>query len=300
LHRRAVLPVLILSAVAALPGADGSLQAQARPRPVVLSYPANVRSAGLAGAGAAMLGYAGSVFNNPSGLAPIRALSLEGSFARLPDRSTYVMSAAAVRAGQFNLGGGVQYLRLAADEPVYDNLSVAGAAVYRRGGISLGAAGKYVSLEDSAGAVSRAVTTDLSATVAFFDIAAVALSVQNVGDWTVTSPGLDLPRSTHLGFSFNVLDSYSNGRLLLAVETVWRQGQERRTVIGLEGGVVFYGVGLVARVGTGGEPGTPIKPLSSTTYGGSVVGGQARFDYAYQKRSALGRGVHLFGVRWTP
>ena len=26
----------------------------------------------------------------------------------------------------------------------------------------------------------------------------------------------------------------------------------------------------------------------------------ARLDYAFQHRSALGRDVHLFGVRWTP
>ena len=77
----------------------GPLAAQPRLVPSVLSFPANVRSAGLAGAGVAMTGYAGSVFNNPSGLAPIRALSLEATFVRLPDRSTYTMGAAAARAG---------------------------------------------------------------------------------------------------------------------------------------------------------------------------------------------------------
>jgi hypothetical protein len=28
--------------------------------------------------------------------------------------------------------------------------------------------------------------------------------------------------------------------------------------------------------------------------------GRARADYAFQRRSALGENVHLFGVRWTP
>jgi len=292
---RCAIPTALALAVSV-----GAVDAQTRPVPAILSYPANVRSAGLAGAGTAMLGYAGSVFNNPSGLAPIRALSLEASLARLPDRSTYTMGAAAVRVGRFNVGGGYQYLRFGDDGEVYDNLTWALAGVYRRGGISIGSAAKYVSLEDSAGSVSRAMTTDLSATVAFFDIAAVALSVQNVGNWTLTEPGLELPRATSLGFSFNLLDTYSNGRLLLTAETVWRRGQDRRTVVGLEGGAVFYGVGIVARVGTGGEPGTPVTPFSTTTYGGSVVAGTARLDYAYQKRSALGRSVHLFGVRWTP
>jgi len=287
-------------ALGGLPLGGQAALAQARPVPAVLTYPANVRSAGLAGAGTAMLGYAGSIFNNPSGLAAIRALSLEASLARLPDRSTYTMGAAAVRVGQFNLGGGYQYLRLSDQSPVFDNLGLAFAGVYRRGGISIGSAAKYLSLEDSTGAVSRALTTDLSATVAFFDIAAVALSVQNVGDWTLTDPGLELPRATSLGFSFNLLDTYSNGRLLLTAETVWRQGRDRRTVVGLEGGAVFYGIGLVARVGTGGEPGTPVTPFSTTTFGGSVVAGTARLDYAFQRRSALGQSVHLFGVRWTP
>ena len=280
--------------------AGSGLAAQERPRPAVLSYPANVRSAGLAGAGAAMIGYAGSVFNNPSGLAPIRSLSIEAALARLPDGSTYTMGAAAVRAGSFNVGGGYQYLRFPGGGQVYDNLSWTGALVYRWGGLGLGTAAKYVSVEDSSGAISRAVTSDLSATVAFFDIAALALSVQNVGDVTISAPGLRLPRAVHLGFSLNLLDTYSNGRLLATFETVWRQGEARRTVVGLEAGAVFYGLGLVARAGTGGEPGTPVTPFSTTTWGASVVAGKARLDYAYQKRSALGRGVHLFGVRWTP
>jgi hypothetical protein len=288
----------IVVSVAALLGS--SLAAQGRPTPAILSYPASVRSAGLAGAGAAMLGYAGSVFHNASGLAPIRALSLEGSIARLPDRSTYTMGAAAFRVSAFNLGAGYQYLRFPGGGPVYDNLTWVGAGVFRRGGISLGSAAKYVSLEDSARAISRALTTDLSATVAFFDIAAIAVSVQNVGNWTLTSPGLTLPRAWHLGFSFNLLDNYSNGRLLATVETVWTERQARRTVLGLEAGAVFYGLGLVARAGTGGEPGTPITPFSTTSWGGSVVAGQARIDYAYQRRSPLGRSVHLFGIRWTP
>jgi hypothetical protein len=280
--------------------AGGTAAAQSRPVPSILSFPANVRSAALAGAGVAMPGYAGSVFSNASGLAPIRKLSLEGTLARLPDRSTYTMGAAAVRMGQFNLGGGYQYLRFPNNGPVYDNLTWVGALVYRLGGISLGTAGKYLSVEDSARTIARSFTSDLSASVAFFDIAALALSVQNVGDWAISNGGVELPGSVHLGFGFNLLDTFSNGRLLATVETIWTHDQERRTVLGLEAGAVFKGLGLVARLGTGGEPGTPVTPFSTTSYGGGVVAGRARFDYAYQKRSALGRRVHLFGFRWTP
>ena len=289
---------LVASALLAV--APVPLAAQRRPVPAVLSYPSNVRAAGLSGAGVAMIGYAGSVFNNPSGLAPIRALSLEMTLARLPDRSTYTMGAVAFRIRHFNLGGGYQYLRLPKGSRVSDNLTGVGTGVYRRGGIALGTSAKYVSLEDSGGVVTRSATTDVGATVALFEIAALALSVQNLGDWSLSNGGLELPRSWHLGFSFNLLDTFSNGRLLTTIETVWAQGQRRRTVLGLEAGAVLKGLGVVARIGHGAQPGDVAGTLSKTSYGGSLVAGEARFDYAYQKRSLLGKGVHLFGVRWTP
>lgn len=273
---------------------------QLRPVPSILSYPASVRSAGLAGAGVAMTGYAGSVFNNPSGLAPIRSLSLEASVAPLPDRSTYLMGAAAVRVGHYNLGGGYQYLRFPKGGPVYDNFSWVGTGVYRKGGIALGTSAKYVSVEDSSGVITRSATTDVGATVAFFDIAALALAVHNLGDWSVSNGGLTLPRSWHLGFSFNLLDTYSNGRLLATIETVWAEGQRRRTVVGLEAGAVFAGMGVVARIGHGEQPGDVSGVLSRTSYGGSLVLGRSRVDYAYQKQTPFGRRVHLVGVRWTP
>jgi hypothetical protein len=294
-----LLPIASALAVVAL-AATESAAAQLRPVPSILSYPANVRSAGLAGAGVAMTGYAGSVFNNPSGLAPIRSLSLEASVAPLPDRSTYAMGAAAVRVGRYNLGGGYQYLRFPEGHPVSDNVTWVGTGVYRKGGIAFGTSAKYVSVEDSAGTTVRSATTDVGATVALFDIAALALAVHNLGDWAVSNGGLELPRSWHLGFSFNLLDTYSNGRLLATVEGVWTEGQRRRTVVGLEAGAVIRGVGLVARIGHGGQPGDVAGTLSKTAYGGSVVIGRARVDYAYQDRTPFGRQVHLVGVRWTP
>lgn len=287
--------VLVLSLTGPL-----AVAGQPRPIPAILNYPTNVRSAGLAGAGVAMTGYAGSVFNNPSALAPIRRLSVEASLARLPDRSTYTMGAAAVRVGEFNVGGGYQYLRFPSGHPITDNVTWAATGVYRRGGIALGASAKYVSLEDSAGVVTRSMTSDVGVTVALFDIAALAVSVDNLGGGSISNGGLRLPRSWHLGFSFNLLDTYSNGRLLATVETVWTDQRRHRTVVGLEAGAVFAGVGVVARIGHGTPPGDLDRTLSKTAYGASVVLGQVRVDYAYQERSLLGHQVHLFGIRWTP
>lgn len=276
------------------------LAGQTRPVPAIVSFPATVRGAGLAGAGVALTGYAGSVFGNPSGLAPIRALSLEATLARLPDRSTYTMGSGAVRVGQFNVGGGYQYLRLPRASPIYDNLVWAGSGVYRRGGLSIGTTGKYVSVEDSAGTIYRSFAAGMGTTVALFDIAALALSVQNLGHGAISGGGLDLPRSWHLGFSFNLLDTFSNGRLLATIETAWTQDERRRTLLGLEAGAVFYGLGVVGRIGHGGQPGDVSGTLSRTTYGGSLVAGRARFDYAFLPRSPLGQSTHLFGGRWTP
>ncbi len=274
------------------------LVAQEPPIPVLPSLPATVRVAGLGGAGVAMNGYAGSIFSNPSGLAPIRALSLEVAFARLPDRSTYTMGAGAFRLGRFNLGGGYQYLQFRSGGPVIDNVALAGAAVYRFGGVAAGATTKYVAVEDSAGKGTSALTNDLGVTIAFFDIMALGLSVQNVGPASIKGSRLRLPTAVHFGFSFNLLDTYSNGRLLASVETVWTQSQHRRTVVGLEAGAVFYGIGLVGRIGTGAQ--SPDGRVSETSYGGGLVLGRAHVDYAYQPESALGKSVHLVGVRWTP
>jgi hypothetical protein len=268
------------------------------PRPALPDLPASVRVAGLAGAGVAMPGYAAGVFDNPSNIGPIRVLSLEAAYARLPDQSRYLTGAAAVRAGAFNFGGGLRYLRFEGDRPVLDNLSWVGAAVYRLKGVALGGSAKYVSVEDSGGTVYRTLTSDAGVTLAFFDIAAVAVSFQNLGRYALSGEGLDLPASTHLGFSFNLIDTYSNGRLLATMESDWTSGAPRRTVMGLEAGLVFGGVGLVGRIGTGGQPAG--SGVGKTSYGGSVVLSRARLDYAYQRRSAIGRSVHLFGARWTP
>lgn len=278
----------------------GSLTAQVRPAPVILGFPSSVQAAGLAGAGVALPGYAGALFVNPAGLAPIRVLSVEAGFSRTPDRSTYAMAAAASRLGRFNLGFGARYLRFPETSPTYDNTSWAGALVYRRGSIAFGASGKYLSVGERDGPITRSMTADLAVQVAFFDIAALALSFQNFGQVRISGDGMLLPDALHLGFSLNLLDTYSNGRLLATIESVWTEQDHGRTVVGLEAGAAVGGVGLVARVGSGRQPGLTGGLLSNTTVGAGILLGRARIDYAYQKRSALGRDVHLAGIRWTP
>jgi hypothetical protein len=292
----ASLLALGLPVASAAQGSTGS----ARLVPVILGFPSSVQAAGLAGAGVALPGYAGALFVNPAGIAPIRVLSLEAGFSRRPDHSTYAMVAAATRAGRFNLGLGYRYLRFSADSSTNDNLSWAGAVVYRRGSIALGASTKYVSVEQRDGPVTRSLTGDLALQIAFFDIAALALSLQNLATTRLSGAGLELPEALHLGFSLNLLDTYSNGRLLATIESVWSAGERGRTMLGLEAGAAVSGVGVVARIGTGRQPGLVGGLLSNTTFGGSLLLGRARLDYAFQNRSALGHDVHLFGARWTP
>ncbi len=286
---------LLLAAL--LPAA---LPAQSVPVPVILGFPTSVQAAGLAGAGVALPGYAGALFVNPAGIAPIRVLSVEAGFSRTPDRATYGMAAAAGRVGRFNLGFGFRYLRFPGESPTYDNLSSVGAVVYRYGSIAFGASGKYVSVEERDGPTTRSLTSGLAVQVAFFDIAALALSLQNLGQARLSGGGLNLPDALHLGFSLNLLDTYSNGRLLATIESVWSEQDRGRTVLGLEAGAAIRGLGIVARIGSGRQPGLAGGLLSNTTFGASLLLGRARIDYAFQRRSAIGRDVHLAGMRWTP
>jgi hypothetical protein len=210
------------------------------------------------------------------------------------------MAAAASRLGRFNVGVGARYLLFPAASPTVDNLSSVAAVVYRYGAIALGGSTKYVSVEERNGPTARSVTSDLAVQVAFFDIAALALAVQNVGQVKLTGAGLKLPDELHVGFSLNLLDTFSNGRMLATIESVWSEGDHGRTVLGLEAGAVVHGLGIVARVGSGRQAGLVGGLLSNTTFGASILAGRARLDYAFQHRSALGRDVHLAGVRWTP
>lgn len=280
-------------------GAHGlAAQADSAAIPVILSLPTSVRQAGLAGANVAVVGDAGSVFSNPAGLATIKRLSIEAAFSYYPDRTLQSAGAAAVRIGPFNFGGGYNYLRFSDTSSVKDNLVWVGSAVYRRGLIALGASAKYVSLEDTTGRISRAVTGDGGIAIAFFDISALAFSVQNIAADRISGQPLTLPTMYRLGFTQNFFDPQTTLRLLGSIEVVWTENQTRRTLLGLETGLVLGGVGLVARAGYGAQP--QETGQKKFVYGGSLVVGLLVLDYAYQGRSGRGGEVHRLGIRWTP
>ncbi|HET9292779.1 MAG TPA: hypothetical protein VFO06_00675 [Gemmatimonadales bacterium] len=268
------------------------------PTPVLTLLPPFTRSAALAGAGVALVGDAGSVFINPSGLATIKVLSLEGGYSHFPDGSIYAQGAAAFRVEQFNFGGGIQYLNFSDTSAVADNLTWGASAVYRYGLIAIGASGRYVSVEDTTGGIDRTFTGDGGVTIAFFDIMALALSVQNIGSRTLSGEGVSLPTTTHFGYTLNFVDPQGTARALGTIEVVWTEGQGHRTLYGVEGGVVLKGVGLVGRVGYG------LPPEGSEerrwTFGGGVVLGRLGLDYAYQEQNLFGKHIHRLGLRLTP
>lgn len=275
-----------------------ALRAQAgRPYPVVLVLPASVRFAGLGGAGVPVIGDAGSVFVNPAGLAAVPHLSVEGAYDRYAGTATQSMAAVAFRAGQFDLGAGVHHVTFGDTAATRDNLVYAGTGVYRFGLIALGGSVKYVSVTDSAHQTSSAVTGDLGTTIAFFDILALAVSVQNIGQHVLANGGLDLPTTTHAGVTFNFVDPQGTFRLRGVLESVWSERESRRTVIGAEAGVSLGGMTLTARAGFGAQPAG--SGASEQSFGASIGLRRIKLDWAYQRRTVLGSDVERIGFRWT-
>ena len=275
-----------------------TLRGQAgRPYPVVLVLPASVRFAGLGGAGVPVIGDAGSMFVNPAGLAAVPHLSIEGAFDRYAGSATQSMAAVAIRVGQFDLGAGAHYVRFDDTAATRDNLVYSGTGVYRFGMIALGGSLKYVSVTDSARRASSAVTGDLGTTIAIFDILALAVSVQNIGQRAIANGGLDLPTTTHAGVTFNFIDPQGTLRLRGILESVWSQREARRTVVGAEVGVSVGGVTLTARGGFGAQP--LGSGASEQSYGATIGLRRVKLDWAYQRRTVLGSDVERIGIRWT-
>ena len=77
--------------------------------PVVLQFPASIRSAGFNGAGVALVGNAGAIFYNPAGLATIRHMAVEGALQSGPFAGELSTAAIGWRVRQFDLGFGVNY-----------------------------------------------------------------------------------------------------------------------------------------------------------------------------------------------
>jgi hypothetical protein len=254
------------------------------------------RTAGLNGAGVALVGDAGAVFVAPAALATIRHIATEGAYRPLPGGAMLGSAALGWRLGQFDVGLGGRMVRADPTDGAvrpWDGLAV-GALVYRFGIIALGASGKYVHRET---AVSRTygVSGDLGVAIAIFDIMAFGFAVQNVsGNWQDTS-SVVLPRDTRLGFTMNYTDPQEAFRLLSTVEVQWREGLPARGVLGVEGGVVVGGVGLLGRVGLAGRPdriGTGRVAL-----GGTLALGWLDLDYAFRPDDVGDRAAHVVGLR---
>lgn len=292
---RAGGPVL-LGLCLLLPGALGA-QTQTPLAPLILTLPISVRSAGLGGASVALNGDASATFLNPAGLATIRNIAIEGAVQRYPDGSLEGFAAGAFRILQFDLGGGVHYLRFSDSSAVADNLQWTGSAVYRFGLIALGSTLRYVSLADSAGAVRRSATMDMGLGIHVFDLMTLAFAVRSLESWRVNGGPLLLPVSKHAAAAFNFTDPQLTARLLGTVEVIWQDRAARRTLLGLEAGAVLSGVGVVGRLGYGAAPaGAGQKELS---LGAGVVLSRFNIDYAWQRRTRLGREIHRLGLRFT-
>lgn len=275
----------------------------ASPTPRVLGIPGSVRSAGLQGAGVALVGDAGAVFSNPAGLATLRYIGLEGTYRRVPGNLFAATGAAAFRLRQFDLGLGVKYLgydsasgfpRITLSLP-HEALAV-GSLIYRYGLIALGGSVRYLRRND--GIVrERALSGDLGLAIAFFDIMAIGFAVQNITDnWYHDSP-LALPRVTRLGFTMNYVDPLETFRLLSVIEGQWPEDGPGRVILGAEAGIVVYGIGLIGRAAYSSRPQGSTQPR--LTAGGSVALGRIHLDYAYAVQDPLGGAAHRVGLRLT-
>jgi hypothetical protein len=284
----------------ALSGLAPRLAAQAAP-PALLSWAGSVRSAGLHGAGAALVGDAGAVFGNPAGLATLHHVALEGTYRRSRFNTVAATAALGWRIGQFDVGGGVAYLATDSllalglvprpNQRPYETVGV-GSLVYRFGLMAVGGSLREVRRSSAAG-LERGRSGDLGIAVAVFDILAIGFAAQNLsGNWHHTA-SLPMPRLLRWGFTMNYTDPQETLRLLSTVEAQWPEGQPARWILGGEAGAVIYGVGVLGRAAfktrTVGEP--------KVAWGGTLTLGRFQLDYAYGSRDALGTAAHRAGFR---
>ena len=281
---------------------------------IVAALPSTTRSAGLGGAGAALVGDAGAVFANPAAIATIRHLSIEGSYEPYLAGTAVSAAAVALRVGRVTWGFGAVALDYGTEPEIvpdpatggrrgmatgatfhpYEALAVS-SLVIRRGLIAFGVSAKY-DRQQIGSAVSDAWAGDVGIAIAIFDIAAFGVSVQNMGG--DLGAGARLPRRNRAGFTLNYTDPQGVFRLLTTLEAQWTQDRAAVLIQGVEGGVVRGGVGLVGRVGYATR--AAVTDAWRFTFGGGVVLGRLQMDYAFQGYTALGGGTHRVGVRWTP
>ena len=274
------------------------LCAQAGPYPLVIGLPATARYAGLANAGVAVHGDAGALFVNPAGISTMRHAGIEATYHISHQQGVEGTVAGAFRIKQFSFGGGAHYLRLDPSSPNADNLMTMGTVVYRYAIFAVGASGKYISIEDTTGDTRRTATGDVGILIPFFDLFAIGASFQNIGHKRVSGGPIDLPHSSHLGFVFNFTDPQETWVLRAIWEKVWTEGLDSRSKLALEAGAQVGGAFVTLRAGTGER--NPATKQSDSAVGASVGFRRLAFDWAYQKRTALGGDVQRIGVRFTP
>lgn len=280
----------------------------------VATLAGSTRSAALGGAGVALIGDAGAMFSNPAGIVAIHRIALEGSFEPYLSGTTYSAAAFALRTGRLTWGVGAQALDYGT-EPIIvpdpasggrrgtptggtftatDLLGMATIA-YRRGLVAVGVAAKYAR-QQIGDWDADAWAGDAGAAVAFFDILALGVSVQNLGG--EFGNGAHLPHRTRAGFTMNYVDPQGTFRLRTTLEGQWAAGGPAQLATGLEGGLVAAGLGLVGRLGYVTR--SPTDDASRWSVGGGVELRRIHVDYAYQSFALLGGGTHRVGIRWAP
>lgn len=256
----------------------------------VALLPGSARSAGLADAGVALGGDAGSMFSNPAGIATIHRYSLGASYESYPGM-TLSSGAAAVRVGHFDYGIGGQMLRPATSQS--PDLLGLSTIVYRFGMIAVGTSLKYVRQGPTA-PQNEIWAADAGLAIALFDILALGVSVQNLDiDF---GAGAHLPRRTRFGFTMNYVDPEGSFRFLTTLEGQWLEGRSAVLVAGAEGGIVRGGIGFIGRVGVSGQSSSDASPIA---LGAGVSFGRLQVDYAYRSYDAPSGVVHRFGLRWV-
>ncbi len=265
---------------------------------LVLSTAASVRFAGLNGAGAALVGHAGSVFANPAGLATIRNIALEGAYQTIPGAGAGLWSAAlGWRLRQFDLGVGGRYHRFG-DQPgvpadSYDALGV-GSLVYRFGIIALGVSGKYLR-RDRGTVVDVGTSGDAGITIAIFDIMAFGFAVQNIGGNWRSNSTIPMPRLSRLGFTINYVDPQESFRLLSTIEVQWLESEGSRFVFGNEAGMLIGRVGVIGRLSFGSR--SENRERAPVTLGGTVALRWIDIDVAQETSELTNTVTRRLGVR---
>lgn len=284
---------------------------------VLATLPGSTRSAGMGGAGVALIGDAGALFANPAGIAAIHHLAVEGSFEPYVDGTTYSAGAVALRAGRLAWGVGAQVLDYGSEPVIVPDSSTGGrrgvptgatftasdvlatsGVVYRRGLLAAGVAVKYAR-EQIAGWSADTWGGDAGVALAVFDIFALGVSVQNIGgDFGPASGDARLQRRTRAGFTMNYVDPQGTYRLLTTVEGQWPVDAPAQLASGIESGIVTGGVGIVGRLGYVTR--SPTGAASRWSVGGGLELRHLYIDYAYQSLALLGGGTHRVGIRWVP